>query len=76
MFGYRKAKPHVESWLADRGVRVGDLADQASLSPTELFINGAAILLGIALLVALLRTWRRVRRRKQDGDKKKARVWR
>lgn len=73
--GYRKAKPHVESWLADHGVNVGDLANGTSLSPTELFIDAAAVLLGLALLVALIRTWRQIRNRNKD-DKKKAKVWR
>lgn len=74
VFGYRKLKPHVESWLLDHNVDLGGLIDRAGSAPADWFIDAAAVVIGLTLLVALWRGWRKVRGR-GDG-KKKARVWR
>lgn len=74
--GYRKVKPTVEGWLSDHGVPVGDVADRATSAPLELFIDIAAVVLGITLLVALWRGWRRLRGRRKDDDRRKRKLWR
>ena len=75
LLGYRKLKPIVEDWLEGHGVHIGDLTDRARSVPVELLVDVGAAILGISLLIALWRAWRRLRARKR-GDKKRARVWR
>lgn len=76
VLGYRRLKPKVEGWLECHGIHIGDLTDQARSVPLELLVDVGAAVLGITLLVALWRGWRKVRGRRKDGDKKKPRVWR
>lgn len=76
VFGYRKLKPVVENWLVDHGVDLGGLVDRAGSTPLELFVDIAAAVLGLTLLVALWRAWRRIRGRGKDNGKKKTNAWR
>lgn len=75
VFGYRKLKPKVQGWLESHGIHIGDLVDQARSVPLGLFVDIGAAVLGIALLIALWRTWRKLRGRGRE-DRKKPRVWR
>ncbi|MBO0890334.1 MAG: hypothetical protein J2P14_05430 [Acidothermales bacterium] len=74
VYGYHRFKPKLVGWLDTHGVHAGDLAHRAGALSLDTWVNVVAILVGIALLAALWRGWRKVRRR--DGRKERGRkVW-
>lgn len=78
VFGYHKLKPKVLGWLDAHGVPVDGLAHQVGSLSLDAWVNIGAVLVGIALLVTLLRGWRKVRRkdaRKDAGKERSRKVW-
>lgn len=74
VFGYHKLKPKVTGWLDGHGVHIGDFTHHAGPLSVDTWVNVGAVLVGIALLVTLVRGWRKVRHR--DGRKERnRRVW-
>ncbi|HEX6445420.1 MAG TPA: hypothetical protein VF053_10055 [Streptosporangiales bacterium] len=74
VYGYHKLKPKALDWLDAHDVHVGDLARHAGSLTLDSWVNIGAILIGVALLVALWRGVRSVRRRDR-GKKRSRKVW-
>lgn len=73
VLGYRKVKPVIEHWLHQHGIQVDEVVrflGSVSIS-LDRVIDIAALILGIFLMITVLVTWHRLRRRKRSRH----RVW-